>query len=322
MPRVVRGQQPDDELKLSFDRKVSPTGTWQESRARWIPTTPNSFGLPAGTSCPGMTSFCVSCYANRSEQSAGVAELVDHNLTLLRAAGTVDAMIDLLDRMIWRYRQHADTAGHGPPERLFRIHWDGDFYSLDYAQAWATVIDANDDVQFWTYTRSFRAPVNVVPILAPLENLALYLSIDADNAEAAREVLAAHPRVLGALCGPDYRRARQLAPDLGAVACPENTGRIPLMAKGSGACVTCRLCPDGRRSILFSTSHVEDTTVPVKIRRPDAAPEPGVPEERPCLNPECSTIVTWTPGTTRGRRPDYCGRRCQTRARYLRDRAI
>lgn len=317
--RVVRGQQSDDQLKLSFDRKVSPTGTWQESRARWIPTTPNSFGLPAGDSCPGKTEFCTSCYAQRSEQSAGVAELVDHNLALLRAAGTVDAMTDLLDEMIWRYRQHALAAGHGPPERLFRIHWDGDFYSIDYARAWATVIDANDDVQFWAYTRSFVEPVNVVPVLADLDNLALYLSIDAANAAAAREVMAAHPGVLAALCGPDYQRARALAPDLGAVVCPENVGRIPLMAKGAGACVTCRLCPDSRRSILFSTSHLEDASVPVKIRRPDPAPGEAEPQQWPCGNPECETTITWTPGT-RGRPPEYCRRRCQTRARYLRQR--
>lgn len=81
--KIVRGRQPAGALHLSFDRKVSPTGTWQESRRRWIPTTPNSFGLPSGSTCPGATEFCESCYGAASEQSAGVAELLERNRRLL-----------------------------------------------------------------------------------------------------------------------------------------------------------------------------------------------------------------------------------------------
>ena len=155
-------------------------------------------------------------------------------------------------------------AGHAKAERrhgrtlplTFRIHWDGDFYSVAYAKAWAQVIRANPDITFWAYTRSFVGRVNVVPVLAGIPNLALYLSADVHNAAAARRVADAHPSVRIAWCGATWDEARTVADTVGelpGVRCPENTRKVPLVSDdGRGACDTCGLCVHGRKNIQFS----------------------------------------------------------------------
>lgn len=312
--RVVRGKQGPDVLHLSFDRKVSPTATYQASRGRWVPTVPNSFGLPSGDTCPGLTSFCASCYAARNEQSAGVRSAVEHNLRLLRWT-SIACKATLIHEMLCRYEAHADAAAIPADQRMFRIHWDGDFYSDGYAHAWHAAILLHPDVAFWTYTRSFRPWCNVVPILADLPNLALYLSIDADNAADAAAVLADHPTVRAAGCAEDYQRARALLPprDQPAIICPENVGRIGLTNEyGRGACVTCRVCPDDRRDILFSTSHREDASVPVRITPRRQPPAVLPPAEVVCGNPACG--ATFTQERRRGRPRVYCDSDCRYEA--------
>lgn len=310
-------QHVDGQLRLSLDRKTAPRGIWQQSRRRWTAQDPNSFGLPAGTSCPGKTRFCESCYAGRAENQAGVHDLVDYNLALLLDAGTVDAMAELLANMIGRYRTHNDRIRLPAEDWVFRIHWDGDFFSTDYARAWARVIRANPDVTFWAYTRSFTPAVNVVPILDRIPNLALYLSIDEQNAAAGHHVLAAHPGVLAAFCARDYRRARALIPPNrpSALRCPENAGRMPLMADGRGACITCAVCTTGRRDILFASSHSEDAAVPVFIARQTGPTGDQPAETYPCGNPDCDTIITRRAGP--GRPKICCSRACQVRRLYL-----
>lgn len=255
------------QLKLSRDRKVSPRG-WQQNGGvrpgRWIPTIRNSFGLPSGVSCPGRTKFCESCYAANTEQSKGVLTAMEHNYRLLLEAETVAGMTVLIREMIGRYLAQCRALRLPAADRVFRIHWDGDFFSTDYARAWANVITGCPGIAFWTYTRSFGLPVNVVPILSGIPNLALYLSVDEQN------VIDAQPyanvfTVNFAFSAADYEHARLLSARLNgqAVKCPENAGKMPLMSNGRGACVDCRLCVDGRKDVLFATSHRE---VKVKVR--------------------------------------------------------
>jgi ferredoxin len=304
-------------LKLSRDRKVSPRGKAQPGgvrAGRYLATVSNSFGLPAGVSCPGKTAFCVSCYAKRIEAGyTTTADAMAHNLNLLVEAGTVQAMAELLAEMIDRYRVEADRRELTEYERMFRIHWDGDFFSIDYATAWAVVIHANPDVAFWAYTRSFVEPVNVVPVLAQLPNLALYLSVDDENAAAAAAVATEHD-VLLAYCATDYRSASALAPQdrQTPVPCPENDGRLELMNDGVGACVLCGICPTARRDIMFSTSHRWDVTeVTIRQRTAIAA---GT-----CGHLECDNDVVHDPGK-RGAKPKYCSRSCQVAAYHDRQR--
>jgi len=260
-----RGAQSDDRLKLSLDRKVSPGGWHQESNDRWVPTIPNSFGLTAGESCPGQTGFCDGCYALGSENSRGVKALVGHNLRMLQEAEDVTSMSRLLTEMVGRYEREADKAEVSQKDRIFRIHWDGDFFSEDYAKAWADTIQQFPDVLFWTYTRSFVDPVNVVPHLVGIDNLTLYLSTDKFNVNVAHKVAQEYPDVMLALCADDYRRARELARERRSLVCPENIGKLALMDNGRGACVECRWCPDGKVDVMFSKSHVEDSAPQISL---------------------------------------------------------
>jgi hypothetical protein len=248
-----------DGLTLSRDRKVAPGGYWDANYGRWVPNIRNSFGLPAGRSCPGQTAWCRDiCYGANAERSAGVHGALERNLELLQEAGTVEAMAELLTQAVARFAAVAERRRLFPEERIFRIHWDGDFFSTDYAEAWLLTVDRFPEITFWCYTRSFVAPVDVVPILGDVENLRLYLSVDEHNAAAAHEQVRQHPRVHLALCAETYNEAKMLAPGRWSIVCPENDGRMELMKDGRGACVTCGLCPNGRADVRFKTSRPSD----------------------------------------------------------------
>ena len=249
-------------LHLTKDRKMSPRAVpqpnFRNGKGRWIPTIPNSFGLPAGVTCPGKTPFRKSCYAMRSENGAGVSEAMHHNLRLLQEAGTDEGMAELLIEMLERFVKIADNWDIAAKDRLFRIHWDGDFFSLDYASAWAHALQQFPEIRFFVYTRSFVDPVNVVPIITGIENLSVYLSTDDWNFPYALKVAAQHPDVHLAVSTIDYSTGRSIVGDRKTVVCPENAEKMPLMSsKGRGACVDCMLCPKGRADVLFSTSHKE-----------------------------------------------------------------
>lgn len=260
------------QLRLSNDRKVSPIVRRQGSKDQ--PRVANTFGLPAGVSCPGMTQFCVSsegvkCYAANLEnayRSAG--KLVASNYDALLSLGDdVPAMATALGAMVDGWRAQSVKLG---ADLVFRIHWDGDFYSVAYAKAWRKVIDQNPDVTFWAYTRSFTTNVNVVPALYGAENLSLYLSVDRHNATRAQTVLKRYPNVRVAVCAETQSDARVIADKLerSAAPCPENVGKLPLVVAGSGrrtdtlnvgddgmgACIACGLCVYGRRDVGFATA--------------------------------------------------------------------
>ena len=266
--RAQRGRQSSKGLKLSFDRKVSPEGVYQESRRRWIATIPNSFGLPAHKSCPGETPFCRSCYAVGSERSKGVEELVNHNFDLLLETKDDPALMkELLIDAILAYEVEANLARLPLDERIFRIHWDGDFFSEAYAEAWAETIKLFPHIKFWAYTRSFTGGVNVVPKLSGIENLSLYLSTDMWNVEKALKVTDEYPDVLLAYSTRDYVHGRALAGSRRVIVCPENNGTLDLMTDGRGACVDCMICPDSKADVIFSTSHKDfaDQEEPVEV---------------------------------------------------------
>ena len=257
-------------LNLTADRKVSPLSRWTTSKG-WTPDILNAFGLSAGVSCPGATVHCIGtadkrgpCYALALEtQWTSVRNLAQHNYDTLQACGDdVDAMVALLAAAMVVYR-----ASHAKAERrtgrllpmVFRIHWDGDYYSTAYAEAWRRVILANPDVRFWSYTRSFVPACDVTPILSDLPNLALYLSVDDANDAWARVALTLRPSLLVARMAPTVAEGRDAVVAMGrrrAPACPENVKRVPMVNDaGEGACVTCGLCIDGRRDVIFSTTN-------------------------------------------------------------------
>jgi hypothetical protein len=244
-------------LKRSKDRKVT-NGVSPNGKTAILA---NSFGLPSGKafSCPGATSVCEKvCYAGKLEKIySGVRDVLLHNWNALSGASLTD-MVDMLQNMVNNFVadcEKAEKKGRTIP-RDFRIHWDGDFFSLTYAEAWATVIVANPDVRFWVYTRSFTSALNVLPtftIAGAGDNLSLYLSVDKDNVREAAIAKRAYPFVKWAWLAETFADGMADMPgDDKRYACPENRGSIPLINEKGSACIRCGICPSGRGDVVFS----------------------------------------------------------------------
>ena len=227
-------------LKRSKDRKVAnsltPAGGVRIA---------NSFGLPAGKeySCPNATSVCNGiCYAGKLEKLyKGVKENLMHNWNALKDATYWDAF-DMLSVMILDFKKECEKFD---APKQFRIHWDGDFFSQAYIDAWHDVILYNDDVQFWVYTRVPSAAIK----LRELTNLSLYFSTDSDNVEAGLELNAQYGIKL-AFLGKTFVTAKELGNGIRSAICPEQRKQIAL----NGACVACGICTEGKTNIAFSIS--------------------------------------------------------------------
>jgi hypothetical protein len=152
-------------------------------------------------------------------------------------------MEELLMEMIADFKKECDKWD---APKLFRIHWDGDFFSSEYAFAWKHVILNNPDVQFWVYTRVESAAY----MLKGMENLALYFSGDSENFEAADRLRVHGVRI--ASLHDTFDKARSALKVIGekSAVCPEQRKQIPL----NGACVACGICIKGNSNISFSIS--------------------------------------------------------------------
>jgi ferredoxin len=244
-------------LKRSHDRKVTNSVTPNGKNSNVA----NAFGLPAGKaySCPGATSVCESvCYAGALERQysgpKGVLANMLHNWNALKDASYGD-MVVMISLMIREFRK--DSLKRNAPME-FRIHWDGDFFSRTYASAWATVITANPDINFWVYTRSFTNRLNVVDILVGIPNLSVYLSVDHDNEEWAKEIIAEYPAIRIAALSDTMVNAGEVITDIRGgnkpgAKCPELIGAIPLISLKGSACISCQLCPKGKADIRFAS---------------------------------------------------------------------
>jgi len=235
-------------LIRSKDRKVtnavSPNGK--------TPTIANTFGLPSGKafSCPGATSVCETvCYAGKLEKVyKGVKNVLLTNWEQLKDASEYQ-MVNLLTEMINDFKKDCDKRN---AEKLFRIHWDGDFFNETYTKAWKQVILNNTDIQFWVYTRSDFA----VPILKDIANLALYYSTDSANVKTAVALRQKHDVRVAYLAKNFAIGQADLKEMIGkpGAKCPENLKAIPLISEKGSACVSCSLCVYSKADIVFSAT--------------------------------------------------------------------
>jgi hypothetical protein len=235
-------------LIRSKDRKVtnavSPNGK--------TPTIANTFGLPSGKaySCPGETSICKKvCYAGKLEKIyKGVRDNLLNNWNLLKDADH-DTMELLLEEMIADFKKDCEKRN---AEKLFRIHWDGDFFSDDYAFAWKHIILNHPDIQFWVYTRVKSAAI----MLKDIDNLSLYYSADSENIKEATDLKLTYGIKMAYLAQNFAIGQSTLKEIIGkpGAKCPENKKAIPLISKEGSACVTCSLCVFNKSDIIFSSS--------------------------------------------------------------------
>jgi hypothetical protein len=236
------------QLKRSFDRKVANLVTKNGKQAAIA----NTFGLPAGKafSCPGATSVCESvCYAGKLEKLfKGVKTNLLHNWELLKDADQ-KTMENLLSAMIDEFV--IDCNKKNAP-KLFRIHWDGDFFNDTYTNAWKNIILNNTDIKFWVYTRVHAAAV----MLKGIPNLSLYYSTDSENKEIGVSLKKDHGVRLAYLAknfAIGQADMKELFNRPGAK-CPENLKSIPLISNAGSACVSCGLCVYSKSDIVFSSS--------------------------------------------------------------------
>ena len=234
-------------LKRSNDRKVTNMPTPNGKRSAIA----NTFGLPSGKqySCPGATSVCEKiCYAGKLERIyTSVKEVLLHNWNLVKDADH-DTLVSLLDDMVTAFEYDCKAKD---AEQLFRIHWDGDFFSDTYAYAWRTVIERHKDTQFWVYTRVPTA----ASILDGIDNLSLYFSTDDENKDSAVYLRETGQKIKVAYLSETFADAKEIMLSMtGKVGakCPENLGSIPLITTEGSACATCRLCIDGKSDIRFA----------------------------------------------------------------------
>ncbi len=158
-------------------------------------------------------------------------------------------MVMLLTEMIDEFI--ADCEKKEAP-KLFRIHWDGDFFSDTYANAWKFVIDHNPDVQFWVYTRVKSAAL----ILKDIPNLSLYFSADSENVKTAVD-LKINSGVRMAYLAKNFAIGQADVKEMigkPAAKCPENNKQIPLISNAGSACVSCSLCVYSKSDIIFSAT--------------------------------------------------------------------
>jgi Gene product 88 len=230
-------------LTRSRDRKVVNAVS-----ASGRPLIANAFGLPAGQqySCPGATKYCESiCYAGKLEKIyKGVSNVLLRNFDALQNASR-DEMVSMLDDMVAEFVAECEKRN---ARKMFRIHWDGDFFSPTYVCAWHKVIASHPDVQFWVYT---RVPTAATYLHAQrLSNLALYFSADRDNITIAKHLES--QGILIAYVDDTFADGKTAFPK--ATRCPENNGALPLISAAGSACARCGLCVEGRKSVLFSAS--------------------------------------------------------------------
>ena len=231
-----------DRLKPSADRKV-----WAYKNQK------NTFGLlpgPEGT-CPGATTGpggCRTvvgagrpdCYVYRMMSIyKGVRGVLEHNTELLKNA-TPDEQVELLNEEFKRFKEvHKNGALCADK---YRLHWAGDIFDRQYAESLRAALMINQDIQFWTYTRTF----DVIDVFHDVDNLQLYLSLDACNLEEGLEVYNKHKRDTLHLCymGDEPPELEEES----FVGCPVDSGQMALEA----ACQKCKLCLRGH-NIWFKT---------------------------------------------------------------------
>lgn len=242
-----------NELKRSNDRKTANMS--KQSGDKWQSKIKNAFGLPAGKefSCVGETPFCGGiCYGKRIEgYLPSVSRLLMHNWELVRNKDTL-SITDLLIPMMLEFVEDCDKHG---AEKMFRIHWDGDFFSPEYTYAWSLTIRAFPEVQFWAYTRNAEAARFLHMKEHP--NLGLYFSMDRDNSDLASELRTEFPTLKIATLHTTFDEAKQLHLEVTGSRvgkCPEVASKIPLISQDGGACKSCSLCPTAKVDITFATS--------------------------------------------------------------------
>lgn len=237
-------------LRPSFDRKVANVVTSNGKQAAIA----NTMGLANGKahSCTDATEYCEAiCYAGKLERLfKGVGAMMLANWEAVKDA-SFNELLWMLDGILAKFVVESRKRN---AEMIFRIHYDGDFFSHEYIRAWTAIIREYDMVQFWVYTRNARAAVDLFK--ANLSNLSLYFSADPVNEPIAHMLYRTYgirPAAVADTFAQSQAMVERITGRVGAK-CPEQTGQISLISAEGSACSRCRLCVENKANISFSRS--------------------------------------------------------------------
>ena len=230
-----------------------PLKLTDNSKTKFIRNHYNTFGLPYGLpenggTCPGATfggGGCLdtldghrraTCYMAKITQIyKATGQVLKDNLELLKGKTQTEMEVVLsstVEEFVKKNSKKGDVF-------YFRLHYSGDFFSEEYAQAWASVIQRYPNVRFWVYSRSHH----LAHIFINCRNLTFFFSVDPINFHEALKVFETVQHLpnfalawLGTKAAPDNAKFRW-------VTCPETSGKLQ-NDKTNGACSKCRLCVD------------------------------------------------------------------------------
>lgn len=167
-----------------------------------------------------------------------------------------DARPDVYDTEQWRtnlawYQYRRDdlsnylcsTIAAGTDPSACRIHSAGDFFSPDYTQFWANIIEKCPQCSFWAYTRSWRVPGtrDSLERLRELPNVQLFASWDHSMPSPPKDW-----RMSIVVDGITERHVRSIVGRAQLFDCPEQDGSV-------GSCVSCGHCMRvDNRGVLFT----------------------------------------------------------------------
>lgn len=202
-------------------------------------------GFDPGTStgtCPGSSIECESiCYAKRVVNTPLVWEMWKVN--------SWDERLPLPE-----YDPLPEDA------KIVRIHVSGDFSSVEYIEEWIKLAESRPNVDFFSYTRSWRVPELLGPLerFRALSNVQLFASMDKSIEELPpqgwrRAWIEDDPRCnLGDVDMQEVANTETETvgvDDVGrGYVCPEEMGRQP-------DCQTCGYCIRGRKHDVVFLLH-------------------------------------------------------------------
>ena len=235
--KIAKKKSTENQLILSVNSKTKFSSNHKNTFGL-------NFGLPKdGGTCPGATKGgggCLDVRTGLKRQTCYMAKVVqiykavgkrlDVN-TKMVVGKSYDEMVIVLRATVTAFKAKCTKA-----KWCFRLHYSGDFFSVDYAKAWSQVISEFPEVKFWVYTRSH----DLVQYLIDRTNLTLYLSVDPVNKVEGYKIYEQfNDRAnLGLAWMGNTKPAEHRW-----VTCPETSGILKNTDK-QGACARCRLCID------------------------------------------------------------------------------
>lgn len=108
------------------------------------------WSLPAGKTCPAAGECLKYCYAQTGRMKLDQATTAYGENYTLWEDGVLEPVL-YGDLILKSYKARKDGM-----ELCIRLHDTGDFFCLDYARMWFSIMDRLPDVRFYAYSKSVR----------------------------------------------------------------------------------------------------------------------------------------------------------------------